>query len=389
MTKQIGSQQQRLGLFLQMGHHWSRAIAQGIFRTMRAATGWQPHLLPDAGALQRFVANDNGASWVGIIGQFYPPHRDLLARLDELGIATVNVSGWQPPKSTLWIHNDDGMCGEMAAAFFADRGFRHFAFMGVPGYRFSDQRMAGFQNEVQRRSLSMPIDLTPPQGKLAGDIQHTVRKLIELPKPCALFACNDQRAKHCLSAAELAGLSIPDTIAIIGVDDDDIFCEMSPIPLSSVRPDWHRIGAGAVELLLAIHSQNKVPPPQTVAPVEVVARLSSDASAIDDPLAAAAIQYIHHNIDNDINSDLVARALGVSRRTLERRLIRSIGHSSHRAISAARMQRAYQQVISTRLAFGEIAWICGFAKQSQFNAAFKKAYGNTPTQARHAAGFHP
>lgn len=373
----------RLALFLQVNHHWGRAIAQGVFRAARAATRWQPFLVMNSESLLNSIADtQQRPQWVGIIGQFYPQHEDVLHKLHSLGIPSVNVSGWKPPATTFWIHNDDELCGEIAANFFLDRGYRNFAFMGVPNSAFSDHRLAGFTRGLAERSVAPPLVLTPGKSFRGSGLSSTAEKIHQMPKPCAIFACNDQRARHCLEAAESVGVHIPDALAIIGVDDDDLFCEISSIPLSSVKPDWHRIGEGAVEHLLmaAINPCNGLE--KRVPPLEVIARRSSEATAIEDPLAAAAVQYIHDNIDGALDSFQLARAMGISRRTLERHLLKTIGQSSRTAIHSARMQRAYQRVVTTQLSFGEIAELSGFSKQSQFNAVFKKLFKKTPGQAR-------
>lgn len=373
----------RLALFLQVNHHWGRAIAQGVFRAARAVAGWQPFLVQSKAELEFACKGpDKGPEWVGIIGQFYPEHAGLLRKLHAYGVPSVNVSGCRPPDTTLWIHNDDQGCGEMAARFFIDRGYRNFAYMGVPGIEFSDSRFEGFKRYLVQQGLPPPADLTHAEDKTNSAMPFTTAKIAELAKPCALFVCNDQRANQCLSAAESVGVKVPEALSIIGVDDDDLFCEMSSIALSSVRPDWRRIGEGAVEMLLTAGQEAQQSSDVRVPPVEIVVRRSSDATAIEDELSAAVVQFVHDNIDGELDCDSLALAMGVSRRTLERHLLKTIGQTSRATIMNARMQRAYQRVVSTRLTFGEIASLCGFSKQSHFNSAFKKLFGLTPTQAR-------
>lgn len=372
-----------IALFLQIRSYWSRAIAQGVFRVTRSVTAWQPFLLQQLPGLDAVASPGSPIrGWAAVIGQFYEEHHELLRRFHQLGLQTVNVSSCPPPATTIWVHNDDEACGAMAARFFVERGYRHFAFMGIPSAVFAAQRLKGFTDELKRLQSGLPMDLTPGRGKKDSDIRITAAKLRQLPLPCAIFGCNDQRAKHCLSAALEAGFKVPEELAILGVDNDDIFCEMSPIALSSIRPDWNRVGTCAVESLLERPGNEPPAVHRRILPMELVQRRSTDASAIEDELAAAALKIIWNSIDNGIDPDRVAAALSVSRRTLERRLQRATGNSARLAILDARMRRAYQRVVNTQLPFGEIASLCGFSKQSQFNAAFKSRFHATPGEVR-------
>lgn len=380
-------QMPRLALFLEVSLHWGRAIAKGVFHANRTVTGWRSVLLATDEQLNDSVFRASSQPhWVGVIGQFYPKHAAALARLHELGVPTVNVSSWEPPKSTLWVHNDDEACGELVADFFGVRGYRNFAFAGFPETAFSIRRFHGFANALNARGVNALVDITPPAERRESMIEFTAPKLIELPIPCAVFACNDQRARHILASADAAGIDVPERLSIIGVDDDDLLCEISHIPLSSVRNDFHRIGEQAVKLLFKQSGKAPQGFELKVPPIKIVERRSSSATATDDPMIARMISYIQDNIDGDLDSDSMASFFGFSRRSLERHLVREIGQTSRKAIQSARMRRAYERVVGTSLSFGRIASLAGFSKQSQFNAAFKRTFNRTPGQARKGVG---
>lgn len=380
-------QMPRLALFLEVSLHWGRGIAKGVFHANQTVTGWRSFLLATDEQLNDSVFRASSRlPWVGIIGQFYPKHAAALERLHELGIPTVNVSSWEPPKSTLWIHNDDEACGELVADFFWDRGYRDFAFAGFPKSAFSIKRFHGFAHALNARGVNALVDMTPPAERRKSMVELTVPKLIKLPKPCAVFACNDQRARHILLAADAAGIDVPERLSIIGVDDDDLLCEISHIPLSSVRIDLHRIGEQAVKLLFAQSAKAPQGFELKVPPIKIVERKSSSATATDDPLIARMVSYIQDNIDGDLDSGRMASFFGFSRRTLERHLVRGIGQTSRKAIQAARLQRAYERVVNSSLSFGRIASLAGFSKQSLFNAAFKRTFNRTPGQVRKGVG---
>lgn len=382
-----GKEPPRLPLFLNTREHWGRSIARGAVRAARLAVDWTPFLSEDLATLEaKAAAPDADRVWAGVVGQFYPLHHALLGRLRAVGIPVVNVSSAPPPRGVGWIHCDDFACGAMAARHFLERGYRHFAFLKITGSSFSDERQKGF---VETLAVEGRTDVRVLEGLVGMDVDVShglAAELRDLPTPCAVFACNDVRARHCLQAARAAGIAVPEAVAILGVDDDDLQCNMARVALSSVRADWARIGEHAVEHLVRLartgrgHGRHEAMPP-----ISVSVRQSSDQLAVDDPLAARALLRIRAFGGKRLTAMAVATDLGVSRRTLERHMRRTLGTSVHSAIHEARMQRAHTMVVESRLPIGEIAARLGFTKHSHLNAAFKKRFARTPMSLRRGA----
>ncbi len=367
--------------------YWGRSIARGAVRAARLAVDWTPFLSEDLATLEaKAAAPDADWKWAGVVGQFYPLHHPLLKRLRAVGIPVINVSSTPPPRGVGWVHCDDFACGVMAARHFLERGYRHFAFLKITGSSFSDERQKGF---VETLAAEGRTDVRVVEGLVGMDVDASHRltaELRDLPTPCAVFACNDVRARHCLQAAQSAGIAVPEAVAILGVDDDDLQCNMARVALSSVRADWARVGEHAVEHLVRVartgrgHGRH-----EAIAPITVSVRQSTDQLAVDDPLAARALRRIRTRTESRLSATALAGELGVSRRTLERHMERAVGRSVHAAIFEARLQRAHRMVVETRLPVGEIAARSGFSKHSHFNAAFKKRFKTTPTLLRRGA----
>lgn len=370
-------------LFLNIREHWGRSIARGIVRTLRDVVEWIPFVGEQMILPERGILRNPNCLWAGVIGQFYAPHHAFLHELTEAGIPVVNVSAVPPPSGVGWIHCDDVACGRMAAHHFLERNFRHFAYFGMPGSNFSQQREKGFLEELNRTPWG-PVRTVGDSGSPPADsFQYLVNDLQNLPKPCAIFCANDVRARHCLQATEAAGITVPEECAILGVDDDDLHCNMARVPISSVQPDWERIGRRAVETLLDLKNEpNKNPVKEAVPPHAINVRRSSHFFATEDALVAKAMQQIQATLDGKLSTESLAAKLGVSRRTLERHFTRETNRSIHDTLLEARLQRAYNLVLESNLPIGEIATSTGFSKHSQFNAFFKKRFATTPRSLR-------
>jgi LacI family transcriptional regulator len=373
----------RLALFLNTREHWGRTIARGAVRAARLAGDWMPFVATSVATLEtKATAAHEGVPWAGLIGQFYPIHHPLIKSLRAAGIYVINVSSTPPPPRIGWVHCDDVACGAMAARHFLERGYRHFAFLGMRDAAFAEGRKKGFLQTLAGECPAAQVALLNVDSKTDSKL---VEELRSLPTPCAIFAANDVRARHCLQAAQTAGIAVPEALAILGVDDDDLECNMARVALSSVRQDWERVGERAMDELVRLVRTRGLPArSETIPPLGISVRQSTDQLAVEDALAARALQRIHRWGESKISAEILASELGVSRRTLERHMELAVGRSVHAAILEARLQRAYRMVVETRLPVGEIAARTGFSKHSHLNAAFKKRFETTPMSLRRA-----
>jgi LacI family transcriptional regulator len=378
----------QLPLFLNIREHWGRMIATGVARFARQEVDWTPFICDALERLEVKAANPAyGRPWAGLIGQFYPQHHALLESLCALGLPVVNVSGVAPPAGVGWVHSDDYACGAMAARHFLERGFRHFAFLGIANSDFSDERQRGFLETLGKQGFADAFILQKHLPREGDAAKYLAPGLAKLPAPCAVFACNDQRARHCLLAAKAGEIAVPEKLAILGVDDDELQCNIATVALSSVRPDWTRIGERAVEQLLRmVQAGPGQGRHEAIPPVSLSLRQSTDYMAVDDPLAGRALRRIRTFRGKRLTATDLAADLGVSRRTLERHLLKTLGTSIHALIQETRLRRAHKMILESHLSIGEIATRLGFSKQSDFNALFKKHFGRTPTSLRRSAG---
>ncbi len=208
-----------------------------------------------------------------------------------------------------------------------------------------------------------------------------------LPKPLAVMAANDSRARQVLEACRAQSLRVPEEVAVIGVDNDELLCRLSSPLLTSVEQGAERIGHEAAVLLERIMDGRKPRRRRIVIdPVRVVTRRSTDILAIEDPVAAKAMSYIWENATYGIKVKQVAGAVNCSRATLETRFKLALGYSVHTAIGNVRLEQARRLVRETNLSLKQIAANTGFRSVQHMTTVFGRAFGHAPAAYRLAGG---
>jgi LacI family transcriptional regulator len=294
----------------------------------------------------------------------------------------------------LRVGTDERALGDLAARHFADHGHRRFAYLRAPGHAYSVDREQGFKQALQSHGYSLEF-VWPETGDTAHEdpwrslylrTDAAGRWLADLPKPIALLAANDVIAHFASAAAHLAGVGVPEQVAILGADNDIAVCESAHVPLSSIPTPSYRIGWTAVQLIEKAWSGTPLPSgPVLISPSEVVVRQSTDLLAIADHCLARAFRYIQDNADAPIFIGDVARHAGLSRRTMEDRFRKSIRRSPMEEVRRTRMERAKHLLLTTPMSVGRVAESTGYATQEYFCTQFRLATGFTPTQFRQQA----
>jgi LacI family transcriptional regulator len=213
--------------------------------------------------------------------------------------------------------------------------------------------------------------------------QQVAEWLDSLPKPVGLVACNDIRAQQVLNACRDFDLAVPEQVAVVGVDNDETLCELSEPALTSIEPDTEKIGfeAGAA-LDRMMRGQAADFERANIAPRRVVARASTDATAVHDPEVAAAAHFIRENADQAIDVRHLVKRASISRSLLERRFVQSLGRTPKAEIIRVRLERVKQLLRETDLSLERIAELAGFRHHEYMSTLFKQKVGQTPGQYR-------
>jgi LacI family transcriptional regulator len=218
-----------------------------------------------------------------------------------------------------------------------------------------------------------------PQAQREEDPPGLIAWLQGLPKPCGIFTCTDSWGRTVSRYARVAGLRVPEDLALIGADNDVLECELMAPPLSSVMIPWQEVGRSAAQLVqLALAGESIAGARRLLEPVSVIARRSTDVLAIDDVLVAKAVRWIRANSDRRLSVPMVARAVGGGRQRLERRFRRVLDRSVQEEIRRARVEAAKSLLHTTRAPLADVAKRSGFSTAALLSVAFRRELGVSP-----------
>lgn len=369
-----------VALLVETSNAYARGILQGIVQYVREQhTPWSMHLFEQG-------RGDRPPSWLakwkgdGIIARI--ENRDIARVVRKTGLPIVDVSAARTLTDVPCVETNDQAIAHLAAQHLLERGFRHFGFCGELPFNWSQWRRDAFVECLRKHGIECSVFETArrdPHAISDREQQQMVAWLRELPKPIGIMACYDIKAQQLLDACRLLGIAVPEEIAVVGVDNDELLCNLSFPPLSSVQPDTLRTGYEAAACLDRMMSGEVVPPDLVLLdPVGVVTRQSTDVLAIEDRNVASAVRYIREHAYDGINVSDVLRHVPLSRRALEKRFQDLIGRTPHEEIVRLRIERVKQLLTETDLSLELIAERSGFSYVEYLSVAFKRAAGLSP-----------
>ena len=372
-----------VAILLASPHVSHTQILRGILRYTQRHTPWTLEVrMGREGEPTSFDA----ASWRfdGVIAGRMQPGLEPLARRRRTPIVLMNDIG-ESLRPVARIKPDNGSIARMAASFFAEHGFARLAYVGANGQLdWSVARGKAFELEAMARGLS--CDIFPCGGETAGDDAKRLREwLLSLPKPTGLFAAYDIRARGVLDACGEVGIGVPDEIAILGVDNDDILCETSSPTLSSIAMTTEEAGYRAAAILdEAMSSRRRTRETVLIqfAAKAVVERRSTAHDATRDELVRRCRALIEANVANHFGVADLARSLSVSRRKLEMRFRAAAGRTVGEEIVEQRIRRAKTLLAQRTMSQAQIAAVCGFTDASHMNVVFRRRCGVRPSEFR-------
>ena len=162
-------------------------------------------------------------------------------------------------------------------------------------------------------------------------------------------------------------------------------CELTAPALSSVAIPWREMGR-AVALLVRQGLEGVLPPePSLVRPTHVVERRSSDIFAVNEPLVAAAVAWIHQHSNEQLRVDDVVRAVKTYRQRLEKRFRAVLGRTVMDEVRRSRVERAKRLLAMTDLSLPDVALRSGYTSASLLSVAFRRETRTTPGAFRRRA----
>jgi LacI family transcriptional regulator len=373
----------RIAVVMQPVRPYCRAVLRGV-ATVSAQARWECVVIPaDAPTL----AVELGGFVQGLIGHF--SEKLLVEQARRAGVPAVDISPARRDGTLPRVSTDDVAVGRLAAAHLLSLGLPHFAFFGTRSHYYSLLREQGFRQSISGAGLSCHVFLNgtaeagaspAPSGR--ESLEDWVR---ELPKPIGIMASTDARALDVLAVCAKLKVPVPASVAVLGVDNDDVFCELANPPLSSIALSTQRIGYEAARMLDRLMAGETPEKLLLVPPAGVVPRRSSDIPSILDPDVAAAVRYISLHVQDDLQVGDVLREVQVSRRSLEQRFLKALGRTPAAEIRRAQVEVAKQMLRETDEPMARVALAAGFSNAKQLGASFHHEAGTTPSLYRRQA----
>ena len=304
-------------------------------------------------------------------------------------LPTVLIEPFLSPSSSISTRrnvvtfvNDHACEGRTAADHFLSLHFKSFAFIGTPEETpWSKLRERGFASRLKanrktcRIYPSLPV---PEREDFAREMPRLVRWLKNLPRPTAVFAAHDLRARQILTAADAAGIDVPGHIAVLGVDNDELICETATPALSSIPTQDSSLGYACGRALAELFKGHPGDRIIRTAHTRVARRASTDINAIADPFVARALSWIRNHLSEGASVETIARGIGYSKRMLQSRARKSLGISLGDEVRRIMLTTAAELLANTEMSISEIAADCGFTSVSHLSLRFKRQYQMTP-----------
>ncbi|MBL9175796.1 MAG: DNA-binding transcriptional regulator [Verrucomicrobiales bacterium] len=382
----------KVALLVETSNAYARELLHGVRAWLREHGPWTLWLA-EAGR------GADPPPWVrdwrgdGIIARIETP---AVARaVAATGLPAVDVSAARLLPDVPWLETDDRAIAQMAAEHLRERGFRNFGYCGDSRFNWSRWRGDAFALHLARHGLDCAVFREPRPASGGGsradwetELSALGRWIRALPKPVGIFAGYDIRGLQVLEASRRAALAVPDTVAVLGVDNDELLCDLADPPLSSVIPDVRRTGYEAAALLdRLMRGGPRSGDGRLFAPLGVATRQSTDVVAVADRHLSTAVRFIREHACDGISVGDVLKQVPVSRRVLEARFQKMLGRSPHAQILSVRLDRVKRLLSETDLPLAAIADRTGFRHVEYLSVAFKRQTGMTASDYR--AGRRP
>lgn len=369
--KRKGTERIPVMLYAQTRTVAGREILKGAFLYSKAYANW------DLYTTVRSIRDFKLLGWKkkGYQGIIYAAFQESFIRhIPDIGIDKVIVTNHSADEAQIpRVASDEAAIGKLAADYFIKRGFTSFAHIDPSRHKCT--RSDFFKQEIASKGFT--------SKKLPADAGKRIKLLQALPKPIALFVDNDTSAFHFKQALDQASISVPHEVSILSVNNDTYFCECLQPELSSIDPNYQKIGFEAARKL-DLWLQGEAPSQSTlISPIGIVERGSSELMAIKDKAFTDAIQFIKENACHGCSvNDVITHIPSLNRRKLNYKFAEYIQMSPLSYIIQERLKRACFFLQNTDLSLERIAQEIGYHYAQDFIAIFKKRYGETPGEYR-------
>ena len=300
--------------------------------------------------------------------------------LDNLGVPIVLQNNKSRSDVFSNLTGDYDNTGKMAAEYFRKKLYTEYAFFGITDIVWSEERCEGYRREVEKNNGHFYSYMEPITGADREIIKEWLEKL---PKPVALFCCDDAHALFITETCKIAGIRVPEDIAILGVDDDDLLCSISDPTISSIQMDVENGGYMTCKLLhQQLMSRDRRPFNVSISPLGIKERNSTSALNIVDPHVLKIVKTIDNSYSQELKMEELLQTVPLSRRSIEMRFKKATGQTIYQYLLSVRVEHFAYLITTTDRSYVDIAYEVGFRDLTNVSRTFRKYKGCTPLEYR-------
>lgn len=367
---------------------FTRSIFKGVVNYIQRNEKWQIQTLVDSTNEMAPVIIDENWEGDGLI--LFRFSKEEANSFKERNIPVVNLSAESTGKGYPSVIPDNLEIGKQAAQHLLTLGLKKFSFWGDPSRKYSNQRGEAFENEIlisgfKCINVQLEPDQLPWEGRWVKLRERIAEELHQLPKPIGLLAKDDLLGSNIIRICNEIGIMVPEEIAVMGTNADEVFCQISTPPLSSVAYPGERIGFEAANLLSRMMREEEVQDDHTITiPIrEIVPRESTNTFAISDPIITNAVQYIRSMAPiYPVHVSEVAARSPLSLSGFNKHFVQSLGHTPKEEIKRTRLAKVRVMLRNTQKKISLIAREMKFESPEELSRFFKRETGQTPKEYR-------
>lgn len=382
MKTEENVRQYKVALMIETSREYARGLLRGILEWNQKHQAFLPEFQP-------YGLSELPAEWLkkwrgdGILVRI--DNKAMEEAVLSTGLPAIDLRSSQPNPRVPVLGVDNEIIARMAFEHLHNAGFVNYAFCGMRRHSnvYDDQRRDYFTRFVQeagRTCFDFPAEKVPLRGNVReNDTKAIARWLEKLPIPTAVLACKDDRGCQVLEAALSIHRKVPDELAVLSVDNDPFFCNLSNPPLSSIDTNSEYIGYQAADhIWRMMKGEAPFVEPILFPPLEVVQRRSTDILAIPHLKEAKILGYLREVALAGYSVKDVAEHFDVSIGYLETLSIKHFNRSPKKEMLRIQILEAKKLLSRTNLSLNRVAVQSGFRSVSYFMTTFKRMVGLTP-----------
>jgi LacI family transcriptional regulator len=356
-------------------HH--AGVVSGILRYAHVRR-WECHLEPFIDSSIRSRRYD------GVIARV---SHAAAAYLKRARVPAVNVWVNSPDRTLARVLPDQRAAGRLAAAHLLERGYRRLAYIGQFKNHNCVLHLEGLRQALGKDTAPLLTHSVTQLPRNAQDWRRMQESLMDWVAswrvPLGVFAVDDLLCRYLTDVVLRRGLRIPEDVALIGCQNNELLCEHMRPALTSIEQGYERVGYRASKALdQLMHGAPCPKRPILIKPVGLVPRRSTEGFAVNDPILSGALRFIAEHSHERIGVDDLRAGLAVSRRSLERRFRKGLGRAVHEEIVRARLAHAKRLLVEPDRPIKAIARDAGFSSSEHFSRVFLQHEGVAPNAYR-------